>query len=319
MSISVEDAGVNMPQGTPSKGVQETPQSFNSSIDSYYKVPERIRIGPLWIDSLSAHELTHRLIGHTCAPGKTHHVVTANAQFYVLAEEHNDFRRCVGEAEYVCADGISVAVACKWLGRKTVARIAGVDLIDSLCEQSVPLELTTYFLGGIPGSAAKAASILSKKYPGFRIAGINCPPIGFLHDATILAQVLDAIRVANPSILYVALGAPRQEFFIQKHIRPLGIPVAIGVGGSFEMICGFKRRAPVWMRSAGLEWLYRWAQEPVRLANRYMIGNALFCFYLIRNLFRQWISAENQVSSLPRAYDDSFAEILPRVPVPRED
>ena len=276
-----------MPPSTPSMSTHKAPQSCDSSIDPYYNLPERIGIGPFRIDSLSVNELTRRLIGHTFAPGKTNHVVTANAQFYVLAEEREDFRRCVGEAEYVCADGISVAVACKWLGRKSVARIAGVDLISYLCAASVPLDLTIYFLGGNPGSAAMTASIMMKKYPGLRVAGVSCPPVGFTHDAEILVEVIDAIKAAKPSIIYVALGAPRQEFFIQEHIRPLGIPVAIGVGGSFEIICGVTRRAPVWVRNSGLEWLYRWVQEPVRLANRYMIGNALFSFYLMRNMVRQ--------------------------------
>jgi N-acetylglucosaminyldiphosphoundecaprenol N-acetyl-beta-D-mannosaminyltransferase len=286
-----------MPQSMPSISTsQSQPQNtFDPPIDPYYGLPERIGIGPLRIDSLSVFELTRRLIGHTFAPGKTNHVVTANAQFYVLAEEREDFRRCVGEAEYVCADGISVAVACKWLGRKAVARIAGVDLISYLCAESVPLDLTSYFLGGNPGSAAKAASIMMKKYPGLRVAGVSCPPVGFIQNPEVLSEVIEAIKAAKPSIVYVALGAPRQEFFIQEHIRPLGIPVAVGVGGSFEIICGVTRRAPLWVQNSGLEWLYRWAQEPVRLANRYLIGNALFSFYLVRNMVRQKTRSERDI------------------------
>lgn len=265
------------------------PDSFHevTSNNNNYALRERIGIGPLRIDPLSVNELTRRLIGHTFAPGKTNHVVTANAQFYVLAEESEDFRRCVGDAEYVCADGISVSLACKWLGRKAVARIAGVDLISFLCAESVSLGLPIYFLGGNPGSAAQSASILMKRYLGLRVAGVGCPPHGFIENQDILDQVLDSIRVAKPSIIFVALGAPRQEFFIQEYIRPLGIPVAVGVGGSFEMICGATQRAPRWMQQSGLEWIFRWAQEPVRLANRYLIGNALFLFYLMRNLVRQ--------------------------------
>lgn len=273
-----------MPQSMALISTSQIQQTFAPPIDPYYGLPERIGIGPLRIDSLSLNELTRRLIGHTFAPGKTNHVVTANAQFYVLAEERKGFRRCVGDAEYVCADGISVAAACKWLGRKTVARITGVDLISYLCAESVSLGVTSYFLGGNPESAAKTASIMKKKYPGLRVAGVSCPPVGFIQNPEMLSEVLEEIRAANPSIIYVALGAPRQEFFIQEHIRPLGIPVAIGVGGSFELICGAKRRAPLWVRNYGFEWLYRWAQEPVRLANRYLIGNALFCFYLMRHL-----------------------------------
>lgn len=308
-----------MPQSTTLKSTHEAPQSLDSPIDPYFRLQERIAIGPLHIDPYSAYELTRQLIGHSFTPGKTNHVVTANAQFYVLAEEREDFRRCVGNAEYVCADGISVAVACKWLGRKTVARIAGVDLISYLCQESVPLDLTFYFLGGNPGSAAKAASIMKQKHPGLRIAGVSCPPLGFIDNPRILSGVLDAIKAANPAIIYVALGAPRQEFFIQEHIRPLGIPVAVGVGGSFEIICGVTRRAPVWVRNSGLEWLYRWGQEPVRLARRYMIGNVLFCFYLMRNIVRQWTKPKGRASSLSRGYADPRPDLIPTAPLPRKD
>lgn len=301
-----------MLQSMPSVDSSQLPRTFDTPIDPYYGLPERIGIGPLRIDSLSAHELTRRLIGHTFAPGKTNHVVTANAQFYVLAEEREDFRRCVAEAEYVCADGISVALACKWLGRKAVSRIAGVDLISYLCEESVSLDLTIYFLGGNPGSAAKSASIMTKRFPGLRVAGVSCPPIGFIHNPRLLAEVLDDIRLANPSIIFVALGAPRQEFFIQEHIRPLGIPVALGVGGSFEIICGVTHRAPVWMQSSGLEWFYRWAQEPVRLANRYLIGNTLFSYYLMRNMVRQKKQSSGQEVQLLPSSDRTLSEIRTR-------
>ena len=269
---------------------------LESTVDSQYALRDRVGIGPLRIDPLSVNELTRRLIGHTFAPGKTNHVVTANAQFYVLAEEREDFRRCVGEAEYVCADGISVSLACKWLGRKAVARIAGVDLISYLCAESVSLGLPIYFLGGNPGSAAESASILMKRYPGFHVAGVGCPPHGFIQNPDILEKVLESIKAAKPSIIFVALGAPRQEFFIQEYIRPLGIPVAVGVGGSFEIICGAMHRAPRWMQKSGLEWLFRWSQEPVRLANRYLIGNALFSFYLVRNLVRQKTQTKSEAS-----------------------
>ena len=261
--------------------------SRDLSVETTGVLRERVGIGPLRIDAFSAAELTRRLIAHTFAPGRTNHVITANAQFYVLAEENEDFRRCVSEAEYVCADGVSVAVACKWLGKTPVARIAGVDLISSLCAEASTIGLSVYFLGGKPESAAKSASILMKRFPGFRLAGVGCPPHGFIQNPEILKEVLESIRVAQPSIIFVALGAPRQEFFIQEHIRALKVPVAVGVGGSFEMICGALQRAPEWMQRTGLEWLFRWSQEPVRLANRYLVGNTLFSYYLIRNMLRQ--------------------------------
>jgi len=245
-----------------------------------------ISIGPMEIHPLDARELTRRLILDVLSQKKTRHVITANAQFYNLAERRADFRECLARAEYVCADGISVVLACKWLGKQDVSRVPGVDMVDHLCAGAAASGLSTYFLGGQPGSAEKTSEVLAQRHPGLQVAGIGCPPRGFERDPEMLQAVLDDIRQVSPSIIFVALGAPKQELFINEHIRPLEVPVAMGVGGSFEMIAGRVKRAPRWMQRTGLEWVYRWIQEPRRLANRYLVGNAVFCFYLLRYAVR---------------------------------
>ena len=245
-----------------------------------------ISIGPLHIHAIDSQELTRRLIADALAVPATHHVVTANAQFYNLAEQSADFRRCVAQAEYVCADGVSMVMACKWLRHREVARVPGVELMERLCAQSVSSGLWPYFLGGKEGSAQMAVENLSRKYPGFKAAGICCPPVGFERTESSLRPVLEDIERARPAIVFVALGAPLQELFIHSHIRPLRVPVAIGVGGSFEMIAGRVRRAPRWVQRVGCEWAYRWAQEPRRLTRRYLVGNTQFCFYVLRYMLR---------------------------------
>jgi N-acetylglucosaminyldiphosphoundecaprenol N-acetyl-beta-D-mannosaminyltransferase len=246
------------------------------------------------IHPLNADELTRRLILDIQAQKKTRHVITANAQFYNLAEQREDFRECIDRAEYVCADGISVVLACKWLGKQNVSRVPGVDMVDHLCKEAAAQGVSAYFFGGHEGTAEEAAGILTKRYPGLQVAGVACPPRGFERDEEQLRIALEEIRRAKPAILFVALGAPKQELFINEHIRPLGVPVAIGIGGSFEMIAGRVRRAPLWMQRTGLEWAYRWLQEPWRLANRYLIGNALFCFYLLRYVVRGNLRKESR-------------------------
>jgi N-acetylglucosaminyldiphosphoundecaprenol N-acetyl-beta-D-mannosaminyltransferase len=99
-----------------------------------------------------------------------------------------------------------------------------------------------------------------------------------------LNEVLSEIKRSRPAILFVALGAPFQEFFIQDHIRPMNIPVAVGIGGSLDIIAGEFKRAPRYIQRLGLEWAFRLAQEPRRLARRYIVGNTLFLFYLVRYL-----------------------------------
>ena len=242
-----------------------------------------VPIGPIKISLLSAEQLTQRLMGHAFGD-VTQHVVTANAQFYVLAEEREDFRNCIRGADYVCADGVSIVVACKWLGRAKATRIPGVDLVSDLCGGAAGLALKVFFLGGNPGAAERSAAILTERFPGLRVAGICCPPKGFQSDPELLGNVLSQIKESRAAILFVALGAPFQEFFIQDHIRPMNIPVAIGIGGSLDIIAGEFKRAPRYMQRLGLEWAFRLAQEPRRLARRYIVGNTLFLFYLVRYL-----------------------------------
>ena len=257
-------------------------------LERYQIVP----IGPLRIHALNHKDLMTRLVGHMLfGSTKTYQVVTANAQFYNLAEQQADFRACVAEAEYVCADGISIVMACRWLAKSIVARVPGVDLLDGLCGEAVKYDLPVYFLGGKPGSLEKAAAVLAAKYPGFVLAGQSCPAINFENNEVALKAVLDDIERVNPSIVFVALGAPKQELFIHSHIRKLKIPVAIGVGGSFEIIAGVVPRAPAFMQKFGAEWLFRWSQEPSRLTKRYFVGNAVFLYYILRQAIAKRRSA----------------------------
>lgn len=246
-----------------------------------------VRIGPIRVTTLSRRELVDQLIQQVFVGAETKHVVTANAQFYVLAERDARFRQCLAEADYICADGHPIVRMCNWMGIPSAERITGVDLIPLLCERAAELDLPVYFLGGYPGSAAATASLLMDRFPKLRVCGVGCPPKGFEESTEVLTQMLRSIAKAEPSIIFVAFGAPKQEYFIQEHIKALGIPVAIGVGGSFELLAGIRKRAPQWVQSLGMEWAFRLAQEPRRLAKRYLVGNSVFSYYAFRYLLSE--------------------------------
>ena len=249
--------------------------------------PHAIPIGPMRITARTTASLISEIMDRVSQPG-TQHIVTANAQFYVLTHRDKEFRRCVEEAEHVCADGMSVVLACRLLGKEHVERITGVDLVPLLCAEGAKRGQSVYFLGGRPAMAARAASLLLERYPGLQIAGSSCPPQGFLSNPTCLQEELAAIKRVNPCIVFVALGAPLQEHFIRRHLKSLGVPIAVGVGGSFEIIAGAVPRAPLWMQNAGLEWSFRLLQEPRRLAMRYLAGNSHFlCYLLVYSLKRK--------------------------------
>ncbi len=268
-----------------------------------------VSIGPMSITTLSGAGLIEQLIRGICNGAPTQHVVTANAQFYLLAERNLQFQECLAEADYICADGLPIVRMCHWMGAREVERITGIDLIPSLCEQAASLGLPVYFLGGEPGSAAATASQLMDRYPGLLVCGVGCPPRGFENSPRVLREILASIEAANPAIIFVAFGAPKQEFFIRQHIKAMGIPVAIGVGGSFEVISGMRRRAPQWAQTAGMEWIFRLAQEPRRLAKRYFIGNSVFSYYALRFLFsEEALEMRNAVGAEQRDSDESSAE-----------
>lgn len=255
----------------------------------------RLNIGSLAIDQYSQAALIDEILHHALFGSETRQVVTANAQFYVLAQKSRRFRECLREAHYICADGMPIVWACSALYDGRVPRIAGVNLIEKLCQYGAAHRLRVFLLGGKPGTADLTAEMLKKRYPGIHIAGVNCPDFGFERREDTLQPVLDHIAAAKPHILFVGLGAPKQEFLIHDHIRRIRVPLAIGIGGSFEILSGQLKRAPMWMRSSGLEWLYRLAQEPGRLWRRYLIGNAEFVWHILRSRLAKISSKEQDV------------------------
>lgn len=243
---------------------------------------ERLNIGSIAIDQYSQVALVDEMLHHALYGTVTRQVVTANAQFYVLAQKSRRFRLCLREAEYICADGMPIVWACTTLYDGCVPRIAGVDLIEKLCRRGAAHKLRVFLLGGKPEAAGRTAEILKARYPGIQMAGVDCPPWGFERRQESLQKVLDHVAAAKPHVIFVGLGAPKQELFIRNHLRRLHVPLAIGIGGSFEILSGSLSRAPEWMRTSGLEWLYRFLQEPGRLWKRYLIGNAEFLWHLMK-------------------------------------
>jgi len=155
-------------------------------------------------------------------------------------------------------------------------RVTGSDLFWELARASELTGLRLFFLGGAPGAAELASAAVLKIHPGAQICGVYCPPRETFETEEEQANIRAAVREAQPDILLVGFGAPKQEKWIAANKEGLSVPVSIGVGGSFEMAGGVVRRAPVWMQQAGLEWAYRFVQEPKRLWHRYFVRDMRF-------------------------------------------
>ncbi len=190
-----------------------------------------------------------------------HMIVTSDASAVVRARMDAELRQIMEEADLVTPDGAGVVLAARMLNLPVDERCAGVDMVQQLCQIAARLGRSVYLLGGEPGVAEAAAAQLKAQIPHLQVAG--CHHGYFSPDEEV--QIVEEIKQTRPAVLLVALGIPKQEKWINQHLQQLGVPVCIGVGGALDIISGRKKRAPVWMQRAGLEWLYRTIKEPRRL------------------------------------------------------
>lgn len=215
-------------------------------------------------------------------------IVTANLDHLRRLTRDRKYAATCDQASLVVADGMPLLWAAKLQGTPLPERVAGSNLVLSLSAAAGKNNRSLYLLGGTPGTAERAAVKLKQDYPDLRIAGTDCPPIGFEHNPDQLSQIRDKLLAAAPDIIYVALGSPKQEYLIEQLRNDLPHAWWIGVGISFSFICGEVKRAPKWLQSLGLEWMHRLVQEPQRLAKRYLVHGVPFAAWLlIRSALRR--------------------------------
>ena len=245
---------------------------------------DRVKIGRAFVDALDFSEAVEALVEHAASRKSATYVVTPNAQHVVMLEDDTRFREYYEHAGMVLADGVSLLVAAKILGTKLKERVNGTNLFTNLCERAAQEGLSVFLLGSRPGVADLAAKKLQARYPNLIVAGTCSPPEGFETQQELLEEVGQKVLSARPHILFVGLGAPKQESWMFQHGRSLGVPVSVGVGGSFDLVSGRLPRAPQWMQDWGFEWLFRLVVEPGRLWRRYLIGNARFIAIVLGQL-----------------------------------
>ncbi|MDZ4860910.1 MAG: WecB/TagA/CpsF family glycosyltransferase [Candidatus Hydrogenedentes bacterium] len=212
------------------------------------------------------------------------YVVTPNVDHICLKERDPDFRAAYESAWLVLVDGTPLLWASRLLGKPLREKLSGSDLVGWLCGHCAKKGHSVFFFGAREGVGAEAAQTLKAGYPALKIAGVYSPPFGFHLDPEKNAEAIRIVRESGADIVFVALGCPKQEVWLQNHGPSCGAPVMLGVGGSFEFVSGRVRRAPVWMQNAGMEWIWRLTQEPRRLWRRYLIEDLLFFRLLGREL-----------------------------------
>jgi len=219
------------------------------------------------LDSLTADEAVDAM-EELIKSGGTHQVATANLDFWLNSLGDSHLHRIISSCSLVLPDGMPLVWASKLLGCPLAERVTGVDMVPRLAELSARKGYGIFLLGGKGDVAERAGKYLQKSYPGVNIVGTYAPVEENLarldHN-----EILTRIHAAKPQILFVALGNPKQEKWIWMHRKRLGVPLAMGVGGSFEILIGDVRRAPRWVQQCGMEWAMRLVQEPSRLGPRY--------------------------------------------------
>lgn len=194
--------------------------------------------------------------------GVPRQVVTADSSMVVMAQKDDHLRHIMNQADLVTPDSIGILWACRRHGIHMPERVSGVDIVMRLAQVSAQTGLRLYFLGAQPGVAEQAAQRLQERFPGVQIAG--CHHGYFSHEEE--GEIVEHIREAAPDVLCVALGIPKQEKWIDRYRNVLQVPVGIGVGGTFDVLSGRVRRAPLWMQRMGMEWLWRVGHNPRKIS-----------------------------------------------------
>lgn len=203
----------------------------------------------------------------------THHIVTADATAIVIAQSDPEFMDIVNTADIVSPDGISIVLGSRFSRKRIRVRVSGVDISMNVLEMAARENFSVFFFGAAPGVAEMAAEKMIQQYPGLVVAGMRN---GFFDDATDSDAIVEQIRSSGAKVLFVALGIPKQEKWIRHNIEKLGVGVAIGVGGTLDVMSGKVKRAPAWYQRHGLEWLYRLSKDRRKIAKVVLLPKFVF-------------------------------------------
>ncbi len=234
---------------------------------------ERVVILGVPVDPVSMSEALVRLRAMVAGADQCH-VMTPNNEMIVQAWNDPTFRSLLNRTALNLPDSTGLLWAAKWTGQSLPSRVTGVDTVRELCA-SLDENVGVFFLGAAPGVAERAAAALRAANPRLRVAGTYAGSPR-PHDAK---EIVDRVNASGASLLFVAYGSPAQDRWIDEHLKEMpAVKVAMGIGGTFDFLAGTKKRAPRWMRAAGLEWLYRFVQEPSRWRRMW---NAVVVFPLL--------------------------------------
>lgn len=241
-----------------------------------------IRMMGCRIDNLTMEETLQEIEGFIQS-AKPHQHVVVNVDKLVKASRSKELRSLINECALVNVDGMPVVWASRLLGKPLKERVTGFDLFEALMQRSAEKGWRVFMLGAREDVLRDACLSYQRRCSGLIIAGHRN---GYWRPEE-EAEVVEQIRLAKPDILAVAITSPQKEYFLRRYQSVMNVPFAMGVGGTFDVAAGRTRRAPVWMQKSGLEWFYRFSQEPRRLFARYFVEDMRFFWLLLKEAVQQ--------------------------------
>lgn len=206
--------------------------------------------------------------------------VVVNAAKVVNMRKDAELAKSVADCDIINIDGMGVVWGARFLGHDVTERVAGVDLFHQLNGMAEKEGFPVFYLGAKDEIVSKTASIMEAQHPNLKIAGYHH---GYFWDDE--ESLVEEVRKSGAKLLFVAITSPKKENFINKWRDQLGVDFVMGVGGTFDVVAGKVKRAPMWMQRSGLEWLYRVLQEPRRMWKRYFVTNSKFAWLLLSAKF----------------------------------
>ena len=233
---------------------------------------KRVKFLNTYVDALTMEETLEKIKGYIDNKACVQHVVI-NAGKVNLMQENEELTKIINECPLINADGQSIVWGSKILGNPLPERVAGIDIFAELVKISAEKGYRPYFFGAKEKVVTEVVRKFKEEYPNLDVAGYRN---GYFSQEE-SKSIAEDINKSGADILFVAFSSPMKEFWIREHMEIMQVPFAMGVGGSFDVIAGKTTRAPKWMQEYGLEWFYRFIQEPRRMFKRYIIGNLKFC------------------------------------------
>ena len=241
----------------------------------------RIKICDIPVDVLTMQQ-TIALINNAIVEKRPIHHVVINAAKVVNAQKDQALKESIVNCDIINADGQAIVWAARLLNRPLPERVAGIDLMGELVKLAAEKKYRIFFLGAKEEIVKKVVDTYTNTFGKDIIAGYRNGHFGKEDEENVARQIADS----GAHILFVAMSSPKKEIFLNTYKALIQTPFIMGVGGSFDVVAGFVKRAPVWMQKTGLEWFYRVIQEPGRMWKRYLFGNSEFIYLVFKEKFK---------------------------------